>query len=583
MKGKSPSLVARVLIFTSLATVALFSASAYLLGSYALGTTRNSIENEIESSLREVEVQWRTRADSLARASLLLSRMSDVRSAFLTKDIPTIRDTANDMWSQVSNEPAVFFILDPEGRRLASLGGGVDFVSAGRRLLQQGHQWFPVQARGFVLDDSARLYFTVLTPVYVDSSAEGQALIDVLVTGFAIDDVLAKALSAAAGGADFVFSARGRVAASTLAGLSLRKGFETAGSGPQRRKLEGTEYAILGKPLLGLDNQPLGELYVMKSLAATDALFRKLELQILGILLAALSIALALSYALMRRVMARIQELDRGASEIAGGNYQHRIIVTHDDELSRLARTFNSMCDSIEASRKDLISYERMNTIGRLSSSIVHDLRNPLAAIYGGAEMLADDESLTRQQSQRLVSSIYRASRHIQDLLRGLADSSRGKAEPIEVCQLAEVVHAAVSLIAPGNEIEIEIAVPSGMEMPLERSRMERVFLNLMGNALDAMQTGGWLRVTAREADGFYLVAVDDTGTGISNEVRSSLFQPFFSQGKRNGLGLGLALSRQTVLDHGGDLWEEQKAGPGARFVMKLPKSAPGPGSAAAS
>ena len=572
MTDRSPSLVFRVLFFTSLATVVLFCASAYLLGSYALRATRSSIEDEISSSLREVELQWRTRADSLARASLLLSRMSDVRSAFLTKDVATIRDTANDMWSQVSDEPAIFLILDPEGQRLASIGDRSSLFTTGPGLLLQARHSFPGQARGFVVDNVNHLYLTILTPVYVDSSPGGQALLDVLVTGFPIDDILAKTLSSASGGTEFVFSTRNQVAASTLSEVADGSSFEWPGSGPQRRLIGRTEYAILGKPLLGLDNHPLGELYVMKSLAPTDELFRHLELQILGVLLLALLIALILSYALMRRIMRPIRELDRGASEIARGNYQHRIAVNHDDELTRLARTFNSMCDSIEASRKELISYERMNTIARLSSSIVHDLRNPLAAIYGGAEMLADDESLTPQQSKRLASSIYRASRHIQELLRGLADSSRGKAEPFEICQLSDVVDAAASLLTPGREVTVEVAVSPEIELPLERSRMERVFLNLMGNALDAMKTGGYLLITAREENGSCYIAIDDTGTGISNEVRDSLFQPFFSQGKRNGLGLGLALSRQTVIDHGGDLWEEEKQGPGARFVMRLPK-----------
>ncbi len=570
MSARPQSLVLRVLVFTSCATVILYCASAYLLGSYVLRATRGSIEGEIASSLREVELQWRTRADSLARASLLLSRMSDVRSAFLTKDIATMRDAAGDMWSQVSSEPSIFLVVDPEGHQLASLGGSTPVSSAGR-LLQQARRAFPGQARGFVVDPSDGLSFTVWTPVYVDSSPGGQALLDILVTGFPIDNLLANGLSSA-GGTDFIFSARNRVAASTLAGVSPGMLFTAAGSGMERRSLAGTEYAMLGKPLLGLGQEPLGQLYVIKSLAPTDALFRHLELQILGILLATLLIALALSYALMRRIMHPINQLDRGAAAIASGNYRHRIAVTHNDELSRLAKTFNAMCDSIEASRKELISYERMNTIGRLSSSIVHDLRNPLAAIYGGAEMLADDDHLTPQQSRRLAASIYRASRHIQELLRGLADSSRGKAEPFEVCQLAEIVDAARGLLTPGTNVRVELAIPAGIELPLERSRMERVFLNLMSNAVDAMQNGGHLLVTAQEREHAIFVTIDDTGTGISHQVRDSLFQPFFSQGKKNGLGLGLALSRQTVLDHGGDLWEEEKDTPGARFVIRLPK-----------
>jgi signal transduction histidine kinase len=111
--------------------------------------------------------------------------------------------------------------------------------------------------------------------------------------------------------------------------------------------------------------------------------------------------------------------------------------------------------------------------------------------------------------------------------------------------------------------------VPEDIELPLERSRMERVFVNLFSNSLEAMPDGGAIEITARRQDTVVLVEVSDNGPGISSEVRASLFQPFHS-GKRNGLGLGLALSRQTVLDHGGDMWADGNGHGGARFCLRL-------------
>ena len=94
------------------------------------------------------------------------------------------------------------------------------------------------------------------------------------------------------------------------------------------------------------------------------------------------------------------------------------------------------MCASIQQARQELIRQERISTIGRLSSSIVHDLRNPLAAVYGGAEMLVDAE-LTPLQVKRLAANIYRASRRIQELLQDLLNVSRGSARGAEVVQAA--------------------------------------------------------------------------------------------------------------------------------------------------
>jgi signal transduction histidine kinase len=98
---------------------------------------------------------------------------------------------------------------------------------------------------------------------------------------------------------------------------------------------------------------------------------------------------------------------------------------------------------------------------------------------------------------------------------------------------------------------------------------MERVFLNLIANALEAMPHGGEIRIGARQRDNGVLIEVEDTGPGIPRAIQDRLFEPFVTAGKDDGLGLGLALSRQTVLDHGGDMWIEPAAG--AHFAIRLP------------
>ena len=99
---------------------------------------------------------------------------------------------------------------------------------------------------------------------------------------------------------------------------------------------------------------------------------------------------------------------------------------------------------------------------------------------------------------------------------------------------------------------------------------MERVFLNLITNALEAMPHGGEIRIGARQRDNGVLIDVEDTGPGIPRTIQDRLFEPFVTAGKDDGLGLGLALSRQTVLDHGGDMWIE----PRGRRPFRHPPSA---------
>jgi signal transduction histidine kinase len=142
------------------------------------------------------------------------------------------------------------------------------------------------------------------------------------------------------------------------------------------------------------------------------------------------------------------------------------------------------------------------------------------------------------------------------------------------VCRLREVASAACDFLAAAAEaqgVKVSLSVPPEIEVPLERSRMERAFANLIGNALEAMPGGGQVRITATLERGSVLVEVADNGPGIAPEIRENLFQPFVSAGKRNGLGLGLALTRQTVVDHGGEMWLESEPGRGARFKFRLP------------
>ena len=135
------------------------------------------------------------------------------------------------------------------------------------------------------------------------------------------------------------------------------------------------------------------------------------------------------------------------------------------------------------------------------------------------------------------------------------------------------MIGAAVNTqVSPAEQqgVSIHTMVDPSIELPLERARMERVFMNLISNAIEAMPGGGEVNIRAARNGLDVVVQVDDTGPGIPASLRSQLFQPFVTA-SRNGLGLGLALARQTVLDHGGDLWAEEMEAKGARFRVRLP------------
>jgi signal transduction histidine kinase len=218
---------------------------------------------------------------------------------------------------------------------------------------------------------------------------------------------------------------------------------------------------------------------------------------------------------------------------------------------------------------------ENLDAIEWVSASIVHDLRNPLGAIYAAAEMLIDlDPGPT--QVQRLATNIFRAAGRMRELLADLNRVALGNTPTPEMCDIREFIAAvanAASEAAQNSRVQIVLDLPEAIKLSLLRTRMQSVFFNLFANALEAMPTGGKLRVVARKAGNCVLIEIEDTGPGIPRGIRDRLFQPFVTAGKQHGLGLGLALSRQTVLNHGGDIWTEPASG--ARFVIRLPLNRP--------
>ena len=547
------SLLWRILFSTSIAITLLFAVLGLILQNQFERISSQTLEEEAQSSFRAYQSLWEARADQLGTIGQLLSRMPDVRAAFSTGDRATIRDTAGEVWDKVSQPGTLFVICDPRGAIIAGAGAGAVMAQAELSFIQQASAHFPQQARGFEPIGS-RLYQVVVTPVYVASNGS-DVLLNVLVSGIPVDAALAKELKANTGGSDYAFYLKNQPVAATL----------------DVSRIDAKDYYQFSSTLADLAGNPIGELRVLRSFEAAQSRLSALRMRLVVFWVLAMLAGIGLTYLLARRLLRPTETLDVAASEIARGNYDIRVPVHGGDEIARLSETFNGMCESIQKAREELIRQERISTIGRLSTSIIHDLRNPLAAVYGGAEMLVDSD-LSPEQTKRLSGNIYNASRQIQDLLQELASVTQGRAHAREVCRLREVIGAAADTLAAQAEdhaVSIQVEVPSDVELPLDRSPMERVFQNLFSNSIEAMPDGGSVSVrAAREEDGI-VVTVQDTGPGIPNEIAGELFQPFVTARKKHGMGLGLALARKTVLTHGGDLWLEA-SNVGACFKLRL-------------
>jgi len=566
------SLLSKILLSTTVAITILFALTGEIVLHSINRTMADSLQQDLRASFRTYTSLVNAQSDLLSTVSRIIANSSDVRGLISTGDRATIEDAAGELWSKFV--PSDFFLVtDAPGRIIASLGAPTS-LTLPREFMQSAAGRFPNQAAGFFVQEGD-LYQLSVTPIYVQSSGRDQALINVLVAGYRVDALVAGGLKDSTGGSDFLFQPLGSSnVVSTLnprATAVVNRNISTAGAELVSDGV--SEYAWSRTPLKDISGRTVAELRILRSFEDARGRIAALYTRIVLLWFVAVTVGFCLTYVLARRIVEPVKQLDRAAAEVARQNYAIEVEVKSEDEMGRLGRTFNNMCASIRQAREDLIRQERISTIGRLSGSIVHDLRNPLAAIYGGAEMLVDAD-LPPSHVKRLAGNIYRASRRIQELLQDLLNVSRGSRGAPEMCRLREVASAACDSLASAAQsqgVDISLSIAPEIELPVERNRMERAFVNLIANALEAMPDGGSIQISAELEGESVVVHVSDNGPGIAPEIRSQLFQPFVTAGKRNGLGLGLALSRQTVIEHGGDMWVDSQPVRGARFSFRLP------------
>jgi signal transduction histidine kinase len=298
-------------------------------------------------------------------------------------------------------------------------------------------------------------------------------------------------------------------------------------------------------------------------------------------------------------VFTPIKSLQAGVQRVHGGDFDHPIRLTSQDELEELANEFNAMtvrlrdvyrdlAQQVNERTRQLVRSERMVSVGFLAAGVAHEINNPLASIAFCSEAMerrltdilarAPEEGEIIAKYLRLIQQeAFRCKQITQKLL----DFSRtgGKREPQELSVLiADVLEVAQHLPnARGKRIifQPEIAVTALVSGPDVKS----VVLNLVVNALDSMEEGGTLTADLAVRGELAEMTFTDTGCGMTPEVLNNIFEPFFTRNRTgNGTGLGLSISHQIVDQHGGSI-QARSAGPGkgSTFVVRLPLRQPDP------
>ncbi len=293
--------------------------------------------------------------------------------------------------------------------------------------------------------------------------------------------------------------------------------------------------------------------------------------------LAALTLAVAIGVSIhARRVLRPLERVTQRAQAVARGDLTPQEVLETDDEIGQLAGAFERMVDAVAKAQSRAVANERLAAIGKMAAHVTHEIRNPLSSIGLNIEMLEEElaGSGVPAEAKSLLGAITREVQRLEHLSEEYLRVARLPQPRMEADDLAATVRDIVAFAKPEMDrasCQLSLDVASSVPPALfDEGQIRQALLNVLRNAREAMPDGGKIDVYVR-AEGLGVVAgVDDRGTGIPEEIRARVFDPFFST-KGEGTGLGLAITRQIVEAHGGTLVCEPREGGGTSFRIVLP------------
>jgi signal transduction histidine kinase len=308
--------------------------------------------------------------------------------------------------------------------------------------------------------------------------------------------------------------------------------------------------------------------------AAPFVRMRRVNLALVGALIAIVSIV---SMLLIRRETRSLAQLTAAADRVGQGDFSPDLPPPGQDEVGRLSAAFRAMTTRVREMMAQVEASRQMAAIGEFAAEIAHEIRNPLTSVKLNLQRIrrVEDSGFSTAAAEPLAISLREIDR-LESVVRGVLDLGRHHTSERHPQPLAEILDEAVDSVrsqAERNGVALELSCPGDAPwIRADSDRLRGAFVNLLQNGVEAMPTGGTLRVqTDLASAGSVVVRIADSGPGIPAAARDQVFRPFFTT-KPAGTGLGLAIAVRAIHDHGGRLAiEDPSPERGARFRVELP------------
>ena len=539
---------------------------------------REGIVQDLRNSVTTYQNFQHDREVTLTHSAELVAYLPITRAIMTAHDAATIQDASKDVWPLTGSDLLVLVNRNGKVVALHTKSAGLSREAAQQHFEQSlneedsSHWWF----------GDHHLYQTFVQPVYFGSKTEGP-LLGFLIIGYEIDGRLAREVSKVSA-SQVAFSYGDEIVATTLtpnqtqsAGVrALATG--SLQSGPRDVEVGRENFVAASLDLSGRQETPV-RLTVLGSYDQAARFLDNLNRLLLLLGLTAVLIGSALVFVISHTFTRPLASLVEGVRALEHGDFYHPLDPRGSDEVAELTSAFDRMRASLLKTQQALLESEQLATIGRMASSISHDLRHALAAVVANSEFLCDG-GLTSAQREELYQEVRSGVNQMTDLIDSLLEFARTRESLSPTyASVAETVQRAMQAVRlhPRHQgTQIEVHCTGRSLVWFDPRKLERALYNLLLNACEAAPgTEGRVLVTVERTGHAVTIAVSDNGPGIAEPIRDKLFHPFVSFGKENGTGLGLTVVQKIVQDHGGQVLLERTPHAQTVFRITLPGRAP--------
>ena len=571
------SLRSRIFLASALLAVLCIAGAIYLVNARVTEEAERTLEREIVAAAALVDNLRSTRTETFMQMARFIADAPPLKAAVDTNDPPTVQAIANRYQNQVKSN--LLLITNKGGRILATVGatGRTADIIANQPAIHGG---LAGKEGVSILPQPDGMIQLVTVPVYV-----GVARPDILGTlsvGFMLDNALAAQLKQTTL-SDIAFGMDGQILAATLPRSdypALAERLRT--SGLSRVQLATEEFEVLPRPLApAADDMPPASgpvALILRSRTAQLQSLRSIHTGLLATAVVAVLLATVLSFTVARTIARPLAAITDVMKEVAAtGDLTRKIALRQgnrwdDDDARLLATTFNTLTDSIARFQREMSQKERLTSLGRMSTVIAHEVRNPLMIIKAALHSLRRPDvapAAVHEAIADIDEEVVRLNRMVNEVL-DFARPIRFDLTTVNINTLCRESATAALASGAGAAIALDLD-PELSTLTTDGERLRIALVNMLVNARHAANgEGAPIALRSQLSGSRARITVADRGVGISPADLAQIFDPYFTT-KRGGTGLGLPIAKNIVEGLGGTIAVSSTVGIGTDIVIELP------------